>query len=202
MLILRAAALIVVLAGAGVVNLFLAPQLYTPRPPVFTGPDLASTWEWRGHSFGGNTWWLSENAPNATFTHVGVAVPDNAASGALPVGILLDDRPARILELDFDTTSIPVDVSRMPGVRDALFAKEVLKGNIRCQVDTFSPQDGRCDFFTAWEGSVPTDEPLELVGVLTRVGGDGDEMALIERGLLEEVTGRSVESLTLMGVNQ
>jgi hypothetical protein len=202
MLILRATALIAVLAGAGFVNLFLAPQLYTPRPPVFTGPDLASTWEWRGHSFGVNTWWLAENLPNAEYVHVDVDVPDNAADGALEVGILLDDRPARIFELPLDDTRIPVDVSRLDGVRETLFDYEVLKGNIRCQVDTFSPQDGRCDFFVAINGDGPTTEPLTLVGVLTRVGGDGDEMALVEQSLLEEVTGQSINSLTLMGVNQ
>jgi hypothetical protein len=202
MMILRATALIAVLFGAGVVNVFLAPQLYTPRPPIFTGPDLASTWEWRGHAFAVNTWWLAENAPGARYTHVGVAVPPGATDGALQVGILLNDRPARVFDLDFNTASIPLDVSRIPGVRDALLDHHVLRGQIKCQVDPYQPKRGRCDFFVAWDGPVPATDQLELVGVLTRAGGAGDEMALVQRELLERVAGNSIESLLPMGLDQ
>jgi hypothetical protein len=198
MLTLRALVLAGVLAVAMAVNTFVAPQLYDPRPPIMTGPDLVEVEEWRGHSFATNTWWLNDNVPNARYERTGQVKLASAPDNALAVGINISDRPAKILGLNIDESRSAVDVTGL-GVRDALFIHSKIQGFILCQVDLFEQQETRCRFFAAWEGDVPTDEPLVFIGVLTERDDKRDEMALVEKGLLERIVGMPVDSLPTLG---
>jgi hypothetical protein len=198
MLTLRALVLAGVLAAAMAVNSFVAPQIYDPRPPIMTGPDLVIVEEWRGHSFATNTWWLNDNVPNARYERVGLVKPAGAPDNALAVGITISDRPARILGLEIDESQSAVDVTGL-AARDALFIHSKMQGFILCQVDLFVEQPTRCRFFAAWEGDVATDDPLVFVGVLTERDDRRDEMALVEKGLLEKIVGMPVDSLPTLG---
>jgi len=198
MLTLRALALAGVLIAGMAINSFFVPQIYDPRPPIMTGPDLVIVEEWRGHSFATNTWWLAENVPNARYERTGLVTPAGTPDNALAVGIDITDRPAKILGLDIDESRTAFDVTGL-GLRDATFIHSKIQGFIRCQVDLFVEQPTRCRFFAAWEGDVPTDEPLVFVGVLIERDDRRDEMALIEKGLLEKVAGAPVASLPTLG---
>ena len=70
-------------------NVTVAPQIMTPRPPVFNGPDIAENWEWRSMAIQMHSWWLWEQFPDAQVVNAGFIEPPGNPD-ALPVGMKFD----------------------------------------------------------------------------------------------------------------
>lgn len=188
----------VILASTAAVNLFLAPQIYEPRPAAFSGPDLVEIPVWRGHAFGLQSWWLMEQFPRASFEHVGYGVPEGAQPGALPIGMEWSGGALDLYEVRLDDTELPFDVSGLD-VRDIFYQDHKVSGEIRCQSDMYTEESGRCAYFVAWdERTQPGDAPV-FVAVRTNATRGEEEMALIEKELFAEVMGVPLSEVPLMG---
>lgn len=188
--------LAIVAAGTVVVNLFLAPQIYQPRPPAFNGPQLAETERWAGMAREMHAWWMADRFPNATIIHAGQLTPPGSTD-ALAAGIRIADWSAEFLPLTIDESRAAIDVSGL-NVRETLFADNKLVGAIPCQADAFDGASGgwTCAYFVAWRDDLLTDSPPTFVAVRTIADTSGNyEMALIEQTLLERVTGLPLSNL-------
>lgn len=169
-----------------VLNVTVAPQLMTPRPPVFNGPDIAENWEWRSMAIQNHSWWLSEQHPDARVERVGYTTPPGRPD-ALEVGMEFQQWFDPILGLDVNSDAPPFDVSEL-GIRDDLLAYQQVYSRIHCRSDQTMEQSDTCYYFVAWDpATIPADNPV-FIGVKTRGDKDEEEMALIEQGLLERVS--------------
>lgn len=189
--------LAIVALGAVSVNVFLAPQIYNPRPPAFNGPQLAETERWAGMAREMHAWWLADRFPGSTVIHAGQIKPPGS-EGAIAAGIRIADWSAEFLPLTIDKSKAAVDVSGLR-VREALHTHHRLEGAIPCHADAFDPASGgwTCDYFIAWSDDLlPAAAPIFVAALTIADGSGGYEMALIEKNLLEATTGIPVSSLS------
>ena len=198
MLSLRAVLLALALVIASVTNIFLAPSIYSPRAPVFSGPDIAENFSWRGHGYSFQPSWLAKRLPNSRFTNMRVGPPDGFVGDGIGVGIFWNERTAVIEGVIYDDTDFPLDLSGL-GVSDSLVEYHQIFSGIRCQSNPSQLVRGRCDYFVAWDGTVtPTDE-LVFVAVFTKISPDGDEVGFVEKGLLSRLLSRPVNAVPTVG---
>ena len=186
MLNLRAVLLAFALVIASVTNVFFAPSIYSPRAPVFSGPDVAENFSWRGHGYSFQPSWLAERLPNSRFTQMRFGRPDGFVGDGIGVGIFWNERTAVIEGVAYDDTDFPLDLSGL-GVGDALVEYHQIFSGIRCQSDPSQLERGRCDYFVAWDGTVAPTDQLVFVAVFTRISPDGDEVGFVEEGLLSRL---------------
>lgn len=198
MLSLRAIALAGALVIATTVNLFFAPQIYSPRAPVFSGADMAGSYEWRGHAFSFQPSWLAANLPNATFTNVRVGQPDWAPDDSVDLGIVWNMRTVIIEGLATDDSDFPLDLSAL-GIREDITDYHQHAALIRCQIDPLNPVEGRCDYFVAWDDTVDPSSDLTFVGVFTVTDPDSLEVGFIEKVLLERLAGVELSAIPTIG---
>lgn len=198
MLRIRALLLAGALAIAGLVNLFYAPQIYEPRPPVFSGADMAGSYQWRGHAFSFQPSWLAEYLPSSTFVNVKVGQPDYLSGAGTDIGILWNERAVIIEGLAVDETDFPLDLTDA-GVRTALEAYHQLSAKIRCQNDPAAAGRDMCDYFVAWDDDVSPHDELIFVGVFTSTDAGAQEVGFVEKGLLETLLRVSTASLPTIG---
>ena len=199
MLSLRAIALASTLTIAAVINMFLAPQIYSPRAPVFSGADMAESREWRGHAFSFQPSWLAAELPNSTFTNVRIGQPDWASADSPDIGILWNMRAVTIEGLSTDDSEFPLDLSGL-GLKDKIANYHQHSALIRCQSNPDVPLDGLCDYFVAFDDTVDPAGDLTFVGVFTVTGPDSNSVGFIEKGLLERIVGSPLTSVPRIGV--
>jgi hypothetical protein len=198
MLRLRALALAGALVVAAVVNMFFAPQIYSPRAPAFSGADLAANEAWRGHAFSFQPSWLAATLPNSTFVNVRIGTPEWADSDGQVIGILWELRTVTIEGLATDDTDFPLDVSAL-GIRDELADYHRLFALIGCESNLIGGQQGLCNYFVAFDDAVNPTDDLTFVAVFTVTGSDTNEVGFVEKGLLERLIGQPVESVPSIG---
>lgn len=195
---LRAVVLGAALVVAAVVNVFFAPQIYSPRAPAFSGADLAANEAWRGHAFSFQPSWLAHTLPNATFINVRSGHPAGASPDGFEIGIMWNMRTVSIEGLRIDDTEFPLDISGL-GIRDRVAEHHQLFALIRCQSDPIKGGQDLCDYFVAFDESVDTLDELTFVGVFTVTGPETNEVGFIEEGLLERLTGAPLSTLPTIG---
>ena len=198
MLSLRAVGLVGALVIASSVNLFLAPQIYSPRAPVFSGADMAASYEWRGHAFSFQPSWLAANLPNATYTNVRIGRPEWAPPNSFDIGIVWNMRTVIIEGLATDDSDFPLDLSAL-GIREDIVDYHQHSALIRCQIDPVDPFEGRCDYFVAWDDTVEPSSDLTFVGVFTSIDPESLEVGFIEKGLLERLVGTDLSAVPTIG---
>lgn len=198
MLRLRAVALGAALVVAAVVNMFFAPQIYSPRAPVFSGADMAASEAWRGHAFSFQPSWLAHTLPNSTFINVRTGHPNGVSPDGFEVGIMWNMRTVTIENLRIDDTHFPLDVSGL-GIRDQIADHHQLSALIRCQSDPVAGGQDLCDYFVAFDESVDALDELTFVGVFTVTGSETNEVGFIEEGLLERLAGAPRHTLPRIG---
>jgi len=185
MLGIRGLAIAGALVVAALVNVFLAPQLYSPRPPVFSGPDLAANEAWRGHAFSTQPWWLAETLPDATFIHLKFDYPPGTEDGGVMIGINFDERSLRRFEVDIDQSEFPLNLEPL-NLRDEIAPHIHHFSGVRC-LPSLTPTDTQiCDYFVAWDRD-QQDSPKVFVAVATSSVPGSEEMGLIEVTLLEKL---------------
>jgi hypothetical protein len=198
MLRLRALALAGALVVAAVVNMFFAPQIYSPRAPAFSGADLAANEAWRGHAFSFQPSWLAATLPNSTFVNVRIGTPEWAGPDGQVIGMSWELRTVTIEGLATDDTDFPLDVSAL-GIRDQLAEYHQLFALIRCESDTIDGQQILCDYFVAFDDAVNPADDLTFVAVFTVTGSETNEVGFVEKGLLERLAGQPVASVPTIG---
>jgi len=198
---LRALALAGVLVLASAVNLFFAPQIYSPRPPAFSGADLAGNEAWRGHAFSFQPSWLAATLPNSRFINVRTGLPDWSPEAGYEMGILWEPRTVAIENLIIDDSEFPLDLSGL-NIRDQLADHHQLYALIRCQSDPIAGGQDLCDYFVAFDDTVNPDDALTFVGVFTVTGSDTNEVGFVEKGLLERLVGKDLATLPTIGVEK
>jgi hypothetical protein len=196
---LRALALAGVVVVASAVNVFYAPQIYSPRAPAFSGADLAANEAWRGHAFSFQPSWLAATLPNSRFVNVRFGTPEWASPDDAEIGIGWNMRTVTIENLVTDDTDFPLDVSQL-GIRDLIAEHHQLVALMYCQSDPRGKSQGLCDYFVAFDDTVnPTDE-LTFVAVFTVTGSGPNELGFVEKGLLERLAGTDLSSLPTIGM--
>jgi hypothetical protein len=195
---LRALALAGALVLAAVVNVFFAPEIYSPRAPAFSGADLAANEAWRGHAFSFQPSWLAATLPNSTFVNVRTGLPDWAPDDGHEIGIMWEPRTVTLENLVTDNTDFPLDLSGFD-IRDQVADHHQLFALIRCQSDPIAGGQDFCDYFVAFDDTVNPDDALTFVGVFTVTGSETNEVGFIEKGLLERLVGRDVTTLPTIG---
>jgi hypothetical protein len=198
MLIFRALALAVALALAAAVNVFLAPQIYSPRAPAFSGADLAANEAWKGHAFSFQPSWLAHNLPHSTFVNTRIGQPDWVGENGFDVGILWNTRTVVLEDLAIDDSEFPLDLSNL-SIRDDINRYHQHSAQIRCQSDPIAGDQTLCDYFVAFDDSVDANDRLTFVGVFTVTGSDTNEVGFIEKNLLERLIGGQLESVPTIG---
>lgn len=169
-----------------VLNLTIAPQIMTSRPPVFNGADIAENWEWRSMAIESHSWWLWEQFPEARVVNAGFVTPPGNPD-ALPVGMKLEQWVDDWLTTEIDTSLPPLDVSEL-GIRDELYAHHKVYSRIHCRSGQEMERRDTCYYFVAWAPHLLSDGPPTFIGVETNRSTDEEEMALIERNLLQEIS--------------
>ena len=201
MLRIRLVVLAGVLVVAGIVNVFFAPQIYTPRPPVFTGADMAASREWRGHAFSFQPSWLAKNLPASTFTHVKTGRPPGFPPDGGDIGLMWNERTVILEGLSIDETRFPLDISGL-GVRDTLVDYHQLFAQIRCQSDPRMEGPEMCDYFVAWDEGQSPEDALTFVAVFTVSDQDEQEVGFVEQDLLTRLVGGPLERIPTIGDEQ
>ena len=174
-------------------NVTLAPQIMTPRPPVFNGPDIASNWEWRSMAIHSHSWWLAEQFPEAEVRNAGFVEPPGRPD-ALRVGMMFEQRLDEELDISIDTSRPPLDVSDLD-IRDELFAHQKVYSRIHCRSGQEMEQRDTCYYFVAWSPELLDDSPPRFIGVETRRTLNKEEMALVEESLLREISPVPLEDI-------
>ena len=179
------------LLGVGL-NLAVAPQIMTPRSPVFNGADIAANWEWRSMAIGMHPWWMWQNFPDATVTHVGYVPPVGNPEG-LPVGMKFSDWVDQSLSLAVDETLPPLDLTAS-NVLASLEPYRQLRSRIDCRVGQEMTKSDTCYYLVAFNPQTISATP-EFVGVLLSKEERQEEFGVVERGLLEQIVGTTVDRL-------
>lgn len=183
------------LLGA-VLNVTVAPQIMTPRPPVFNGPDMAANWEWRSMAIGTHGWWLVDRFPDATVTHAEMVVPPGNPD-ALEVGMELTRWMDQQLGLEVITELPPYDVTEL-GIRDQLFVQHKVRGRIHCRSGQEMEVRDTCYYFVAWAPDLLPESKPHFVGVVLNREQDREELALVEENLLRDISPVPLEELGLL----
>lgn len=189
---LRVSLVAALLAIGALVNVFVSPQIYVPRPPVFNGVDIAQTWEWRSMAIDEHSWWLSYHFPDATVRHAGYLRPPGKP-GALEVGIQFSSGRDAYLPITIDDSEPPLDVSELD-IRDDLLRYAKVFSRIHCRDFQSMVVRDSCFYFVAWDDETLPAEKPEFVGVRTFIDADS-EVALVERGLLERLSPVALEDI-------
>lgn len=168
-----------------VLNLFLAPQIMSPRPPVFNGADIAGNWEWRSMAIHDHSWWLYEMFPDAQVSHVGWIPPASSPEG-LKVGMIWEKWITQYFSIEVDSSEPPLDVADR-GLQSALNAHHKVYSRILCRTDQEMVDEDGCYYFVAWSPELLDSRTPEFVGVVTNRQTDDEEMGLVEVRLLEDL---------------
>lgn len=176
-------------------NLTVAPQIMTPRQPVFNGPDIAENWEWRSMAIGMHSWWLWENFPRARVTNVGYVTPPAFPDG-LPVGMKFSDWVDETLGLSVDLTEPPLDL-RSENLESLTGEYRQLRSRIDCRVGQAMVKSDTCYYFVAFDRQTVTESSV-FVGVLTSSEPGSEEFGLVESRLLEELLPGGLGSVSVM----
>jgi hypothetical protein len=179
------------LVGLGL-NLTVAPQIMTPRPPVFNGADIAANWEWRSMAIGMQPWWMWQNFPDATVTHVGYVPPVGNPEG-LAVGMKFSDWVDQSLGLAVDETLPPLDLTATD-LSISLEPYRQLRSRIDCRVGQEMTKSDTCYYLVAYDPATISSPP-EFVGVLLSKEERQEEFGVVERGLLESLLGVAINDL-------
>lgn len=174
-------------------NLTVAPQIMTSRPPVFNGPDIAENWEWRSMAIGNHSWWLWEKFPNAQASHVGFTTPPGHPE-ALPVGMQFEQWMDEEFSTDLDTSRPALDITEL-NIRDTLFDHHVVYSRIHCRSGQEMVRRDTCYYFVAWSPDLIDQSEPRFIGVQTNREKDREEMALVEENLLRSVLPVPLETL-------
>lgn len=177
-------------------NVAVAPQLMTPRPPVFNGPDIAENWEWRSMAIEMHGWWLWEKFPTAQVSHIGFDTPPGNPD-ALPVGIEFEQWSDEFLSTELDTSLPPLNVSEL-GIRSELLEYSQVYSRIHCRSSQEMVARDTCYYFVAWDPELLTDDSPHFIGVVTSQEQDDEEMALIEESLLREISPVPLEDILIV----
>lgn len=167
-------------------NVVLAPQLMTPRPPVFNGPDVAENWEWRSMAIQTHSWWLSEKFPDAVVERVGFTAPPGRPND-LEVGMQFSQWFDPLLGLRVNTEFPPLDVVDL-GIRDELRTYEKVYSRIHCRSGQEMVDRDTCYYFVAWDSELLPDSEPVFIGVRTVAEEGKEEMALVEKNLLNKIS--------------
>lgn len=176
-----------------VLNVFLAPQIMSARPPVFNGADIAENWEWRSMAIHDHSWWLAETFPNAQVSHVGF-IPPESAPGGLKVGMIWEKWITEYLSITVDTSAPPLDIAD-GDIQSSLSAHHKLYSRIHCRTDQEMVDEDGCYYFVAWAPELLDNQSPHFVGVVTNRDKDDEEMGLVEVDLLESILGRELEAV-------
>lgn len=169
-----------------VLNVFIAPQLMTPRPPIFNGPDIAENWEWRSMAIQTHSWWLWDKFPDAQVTHVGFVPPPGNPQG-LPVGMQFSLWIDELLELDVDTSLPPLDLSALD-IAAEFSPYQRVYSRIHCRSGQEMVARDTCYYFVAWDDALLTNAAPVFIGIETNRTQDKEEMGLVEKSLLEKIS--------------
>jgi hypothetical protein len=164
------------------VNALISPQIYTPREPVFSGPDIASNWAWRSMANGQHSWWLWSVFPDASVRNVGFVSPH---PNFLPVGIDFTNWIDQHLGLEVDASRPPYDVTQF-GIREELLSEAKVFSRIKCRDNQAMVERDSCFYFVAWSDKLLPEFRPVFVGVRTLFDEDS-EVALVEKNLLESL---------------
>jgi hypothetical protein len=186
MLSIRTLLLVASLVVASVVNLFFAPQLYEPRPPVFTGSDMVSIEKWSGQGYRLHPLWLADNLADATFTHVRMTESPHQTSEGREVGLLWNRQIVELSGLRIDESDYPLDLSRF-SLQDDLKTFSQLTGSTRCDAVSGIQTTNRCEYFVAWDDNRPLGTKPIFIAVFTTIRSDSNEVGFVEKTLLERL---------------
>lgn len=184
------------LVGGIVLNVSVAPQIMSPRSPVFNGPDIAENWEWRSMSIETHSWWLWEQFPDAKVINAGFVEPPGNPD-ALKVGMQFEQWVDAALSTEVDSSLPPLDVRDLD-IRDELFAHHKVYSRIHCRSGQEMVKRDTCYYFVAWAPNLLPAKSPTFVGVETNRNQDDEEMALIEENLLREISPVPLERLLTM----
>ena len=176
-----------------VLNMTVAPQIMTARTPVFNGADIAANWEWRSMAIESHSWWLWEHFPEARVVNAGFVNPPGNPD-ALPVGMKLTQWTDEWFTTNIDASMPPLDVSEM-GIRDDLFAHQKVYSRIHCRSGQEMEIRDTCYYFVAWSAEMLPDGPPTFIGIVTNRSKDDEEMALVEKNLLREISPVPLEDI-------
>lgn len=174
-------------------NIVVAPQIMSPRPPVFNGPDIAESWPWRSMAIQMHSWWLWEKFPNARVTNVGFVPPLGRPDG-LQVGMKFSEWWDQQLGLEVDLSEPPLDFSQS-NIREQLFAYHQVYSRIHCRIGQEMVVRDACYYFVAWDPENIDESRPVFVGVELNRELDNEEMALIELGLLTRISPKPLSEI-------
>ena len=186
----RAVISFLALSVAVPINIFVSPQVYTPREPVFSGVDIASNWEWRSMAIREHSWWLWSVFPDARVSHVGYVA---RSSGELPVGIRFSSWRDEYLGLDVEESETPLDVTDLD-VRQALLSEARVFSRIHCRDNQAMTVRDTCFYFVAWSDDLLPETNPEFIAVRTNLDEDS-EVALVEKTFLASVLPVSIDQI-------
>ena len=172
------------------INIFVSPQVYAPREPVFSGVDIASNWQWRSMAIREHSWWLWSVFPDAHVSHVGFV---RRSSGELPVGIQFSSWRDEYLGLDVDESETPLDVTDLD-VRQALLSEARVFSRIHCRDNQAMTVRETCFYFVAWSDDLLPETNPEFIAVRTKLDDDS-EVALVEKTFLASVLPVSINRI-------
>ena len=173
------------LAFGFILNLFFAPQIMSPRPPVFNGADIAENWEWRSMAIHDHSWWLNETFPDAQVSHVGWIPPASSPDG-LKVGMIWEKWITQYFSIEVDSSEPPLDVTDR-GLQSALDTHHKVYSRILCRTDQNMIDEDGCYYFVAWSPDLLDNRPPQFVGVVTNREKDREEIGLVEVQLLQNI---------------
>lgn len=170
-------------------NVFFAPQIMTPRPPVFNGADISGTWEWRAMADGAHDWWLWREFPDAKVVNAGYVAPPDG-SGIRPVGIQFAFLATEQFGLQVDSSEPPLDITPFD-IQDELYQHAKNYSRIDCRDNQAMQEADTCYYFISWDWDLLANSEPVFYGVRTNLvepGSDSDsEYALVEATLLQSL---------------
>jgi hypothetical protein len=195
---LRVATLAIALVVAGITNVFFAPQLYTPRPPVFTGSDMVAIDEWADQGYRLHPVWLAENLPGATFTNLRTSQKASGSDTPGEIGLLWDKQIVELAGLQINSDDFPLDVTTR-NIRPHLSAFEELNGSIRCRVTLNKPKPHRCNYFVAWDESDFQAGHSTFIAVFTNTDDGKPEIGFVQESLLQRLLPEPISRIPRIG---
>ena len=196
------------LIGFGIIfgfflNLFLVPQIMSPRPPVFNGADIAENWEWRSMAIHEHSWWLYEAFPDARVSHVGF-IPPASAPGGLNVGMIWEKWITHYFSIEVDSSEPPLDLADRD-LQSVIIPHHKVYSRIHCRTDQNMVDEDGCYYFVAWSPDLLDSRSPQFVGVVTNRQKDREEMGLVEIRLLHDLLNgelQDIQSIEESGVSK